>query len=63
MINRFSHIFFRQLEAEEEALRQQLEGVEIQKSQLDEQIANEMEKAQKLEEEADRSAKHKHYNY
>jgi len=54
-MNRYLLLFW-QLEAEEEALRQQLEGVEIQKSQLDEQIAKELEKAQKLEEEADRSA-------
>jgi multidrug resistance efflux pump len=44
-----------QLEAEEEALKAQLATVEMQRNELDEQIAKEVEKAKKLDEEADRS--------
>jgi len=42
------------LEAEEEALKTQLEDAELQKRKLDEQIATETEKANKLDDELER---------
>jgi len=43
-----------QLEAEEEALKSQLEDAELQKRKLDDQIVKETEKAKKLDEELER---------
>jgi len=42
------------LEAEEDALKAQLEDAELQKLKLDDQIAKETEKARKLDEELER---------
>jgi len=47
-------IDFVQLEAEEEALKAQLEDAELQKLKLDDQIAKETEKAKTLDEELER---------
>ena len=43
-----------QLEAEEEALKAQLEDAELQKLKLDDQVAKETEKAKRLDEELKR---------
>ena len=42
------------MEAEEEALKSQLEDAELQKRKLDDQIVKESEKAEKLDEELER---------